>query len=114
MLDRYRPLHQDHTENIRIIRQVSECSRGVTFFDLIPFGLEGYNKFIPYHLYPESDYHVSLMQPPERTKVSVGWNPWSPNRREPQPGPHLRALRRRRPSGSGRHLPASRPARPGP
>ncbi len=82
VLDRYRPLHQDHTENIRIIRQVSECSRGVTFFDLIPFGLEGYNKFIPYHLYPESDYHVSLMQPPERTKVSVGWNPWSRNRRE--------------------------------
>ena len=114
VLDRYRPLHQHHTENIRIIRQVSECSRGVTFFDLIPFGLEGYNKFIPYHLYPESDYHVSLMQPPERTKVSVGWNPWSPNRREPQPGPHLRALRRRRPSGGGRHLPASRPARPGP
>ena len=82
VLDLYRPLHQDHTENIRIIRQVSECSRGVTFFDLIPFGLEGYNKFIPYHLYPESDYHVSLMQPPERTKVSVGWNPWSRNRRE--------------------------------
>ena len=81
VLDRYRPLHQHHTENIRIIREVSECSRGVTFFDLIPFGLEGYNKFIPYYLHPESDYHVSLMQPPERTKVSVGWNPWSPNRR---------------------------------
>ena len=81
VLDRYRPLHRHHTENIRIIREVSECSRGVTFFDLIPFGLEGYNKFIPYYLYPESDYHVSLMQPPERTKVSVGWNPWSPNRR---------------------------------
>ncbi len=81
VMDRYRPLHQSHSENIRIIREVSECSRGVTFFDLIPFGLEGYNKFIPYHLHPECDYHVSLMQSPQRTKISVGSNPWSHNPR---------------------------------
>ena len=36
----------------------------------------GYNKFIPYYLYPEANYTVSLMQSPKRMKVSVGWNPW--------------------------------------
>ena len=82
VLDRYRPQHRRHADDIRIIRQVAECSGGVTFFDLIPFGLQGYNKFIPYYLYPESDYHVSVMQSPNRSKVSVGWNPWSRNRRE--------------------------------
>ncbi len=82
VLQRYQPLHRRHSENIRIIQQVSKCSGGIIFFDLIPFGLEGYNKFIPYYLYPGSDYHVSVMQLPKRTKVSVGWNPWSHNRRE--------------------------------
>ena len=81
VMDRYRPLQRRHLENIRIIGEISACSRGVTFFDLIPFGLEGYNKFIPYHLHPQCDYHVSLLQLPERTKVSVGSNPWSPNPR---------------------------------
>ena len=39
--------------------------------------LEGYNKFIPYYLYPQSTYTVSRFPLSSfRTKVSVGSNPW--------------------------------------
>ena len=40
--------------------------------------LEGYNKFIPYYLFPESMYTVSVSLASFRTKVSVGSNPWAP------------------------------------
>ena len=40
--------------------------------------LEGYNKFIPYYLHPESTYSVGLSKSSFRVKVSVGSNPWSP------------------------------------
>jgi len=39
--------------------------------------LEGYNKFIPYYLFPESIYTVSVSTSSFRTKVSVGSNPWA-------------------------------------
>jgi hypothetical protein len=49
----------------------------VIFFDLAGTGLEGYNKFIPYYLHPESLYTVSVSTSTFRTKVSVGSNPWA-------------------------------------
>jgi nanoRNase/pAp phosphatase (c-di-AMP/oligoRNAs hydrolase) len=48
----------------------------VIFFDLTDFGVEGYNKFIPYYLFPDSVYTVSVSVSSFRTKVSVGSNPW--------------------------------------
>ncbi|HEX6546081.1 MAG TPA: phosphoesterase, partial [Bryobacteraceae bacterium] len=54
--------------------------KGVIFFDLIGDGIEGYNKFIPYYLFPDSIYTVSVSTSSFRTKVSVGSNPWA---REP-------------------------------
>jgi hypothetical protein len=40
--------------------------------------MEGYNKFIPYYLFPDSTYTVSVSPSSFRTKVSVGSNPWAP------------------------------------
>ena len=40
--------------------------------------MEGYNKFIPYHLFPDSTYTVSVSPSSFRTKISVGSNPWTP------------------------------------
>src|SRR5439155_11483773 len=77
VLERYEQLAQRHHESIRIIRENSFYDREVTFFDLTQYDLEGYNKFIPYYLYPEANYSVSLLRTPKRMKVSVGWNPWS-------------------------------------
>ena len=42
--------------------------------------VEGYNKFIPYYLFPESIYTVSVSTSTFRTKVSVGSNPWTKRR----------------------------------
>ena len=46
------------------------------YFDVSDLDLEGYNKFIPYFLYPEMTYSVGVSASPTRAKVSVGTNPW--------------------------------------
>ena len=62
---------------LNVIRERSANNGGVIFFDLVPSGLESYNKFIPYYLHPDSLYTVSVSTSPSRTKVSVGSNPWA-------------------------------------
>jgi hypothetical protein len=74
----YQPLYQRHLASIDVIRRTSTHDRGVVFFDLVEAGLDSYNKFIPYHLHPESLYTVSVTNSPYRAKVSVGSNPWAP------------------------------------
>lgn len=73
----FQPLYRQHLESMDIIRRVSHYDRGVVFFDLADYGLEGYNKFIPYYLHPESLYTVSVLNASFRTKISVGSNPWA-------------------------------------
>jgi hypothetical protein len=72
----YGPLWERHLRSIDIIRGEAVHDRGVVFFDVIDYDLEGYNKFIPYYLYPDSTYTVSVSTSTFRTKVSVGSNPW--------------------------------------
>jgi hypothetical protein len=72
----WKPLYERHLKSIDIIREKAEYKGGVVFFDLIDYDLEGYNKFIPYYLYPDSTYTVSVSTSTFRTKVSVGSNPW--------------------------------------
>lgn len=72
----YQPLYQRHLRSIDIIRANSVCADGVVFFDLVKEQMEGYNKFIPYYLFPQATYTVSVSSSSFRTKVSVGSNPW--------------------------------------
>jgi len=74
----YAPLYERHLASIEIIRSKARITDGVVFFDLIGCDLDGYNKFIPYYLFPESMYTVSVSKSSFRTKVSVGSNPWAP------------------------------------
>ena len=74
----YTPLYERHLASIDIIRRHASSHNGVIFFDLIGQELEGYNKFIPYYLFPDSTYTVSVSTSSFRTKVSVGSNPWAP------------------------------------
>jgi hypothetical protein len=76
----FRPLHARHLSTIDVIRQRSRADGKVIFFDLIEDGLEGYNKFIPYYLFPDNIYTVSVSNSTFRTKVSVGSNPWQAER----------------------------------
>jgi hypothetical protein len=72
----YQPLYQRHLSSIDVIRKHSVCTDGVVFFDLVDEHMEGYNKFIPYYLFPQATYTVSVSTSSFRTKVSVGSNPW--------------------------------------
>src|ERR1035438_2817749 len=73
----YEPLYDRHLRSIDIIRRQAQVNGGVIYFDLVGDGLEGYNKFIPYYLFPDSVYTVSVSTSSFRTKVSVGSNPWA-------------------------------------
>lgn len=73
----YTPLYERHLRSIDIIQKRAQTGDGVIFFDLIGDDLEGYNKFIPYYLFPDSTYTVSVSTSSFRTKVSVGSNPWA-------------------------------------
>ncbi len=74
----YKPLYARHLQTIDIIARQARLEEGVVFFDLAGYDVEGYNKFIPYNLYPESTYTVSVSPSDFRTKISVGSNPWAP------------------------------------
>jgi hypothetical protein len=70
-------LLERHRQSIEIMRERAECKDGTIFFDVTDHDLEGYNKFVPYYLYPEGVYSVGLSKSSFRTKVSVGSNPWT-------------------------------------
>jgi hypothetical protein len=71
------PLLERHQRSIEILRQRTEEKDGTVFFDITDLELEGYNKFIPYYLHPDSIYSIGVSKSFFRVKVSVGSNPWS-------------------------------------
>ncbi len=73
----YQPLYTRHVDSIDLIQRLSRQDDGVVFFDLDGYDIEGYNKFIPYYLFPDSVYTVSVSPSSFRTKISVGSNPWA-------------------------------------
>jgi hypothetical protein len=79
--ERFRPILELHLETLDAIKRKARFANGVVQFDLVDEGFEGFNKFIPYYLFPETTYSVALTSGPQRTKISVGSNPWSPRPR---------------------------------
>lgn len=77
----FEELYRRHIESIDILRERARCTDGVIEFDVSDQKLEGYNKFIPYYLFPQAVYCVGVSQSSMRSKVSVGTNPWSPRER---------------------------------
>jgi hypothetical protein len=71
------PLLERHQRSIEILRQRTQEKDGTIFFDITDLELEGYNKFIPYYLHPDSIYSIGVSKSSFRVKVSVGSNPWS-------------------------------------
>jgi hypothetical protein len=70
-------LLERHWQSIDLIRDRSEERDGTIFFDIADQPQEGFNKFIPYYLYPQATYAIGLSKSSFRTKVSVGSNPWT-------------------------------------
>lgn len=78
---RFQPILQKHLETLEAVKRKAIYHHGVVQFDLVDEGYEGFNKFIPYYLFPEATYTVALTRAPQRTKISVGSNPWAPKPR---------------------------------
>ncbi len=71
------PLLERHRQALELIRGRAEERAGTIFFDITDHPLEGFNKFIPYYLYPNATYSIGLSKSSFRTKVAVGSNPWT-------------------------------------
>jgi hypothetical protein len=71
------PLLERHSTAIELIRGRAQEKDGTIFFDITDHPLEGFNKFIPYYLYPNATYSIGLSKSSFRTKVAVGSNPWT-------------------------------------
>lgn len=78
---RFQPILEQHLQTLALIRRKATYAGGVVQFDLTDDLVEGFNKFIPYYLYPQTTYSVALTRGAYRTKISVGSNPWSPRPR---------------------------------
>jgi hypothetical protein len=76
------PLFERHQQAIETIRRAAQVRGPVVFFDVSAEDMEGYSKFIPYYLHPETGYSVSVSHSSFRSKVSVGSNPWAPHPRK--------------------------------
>jgi len=81
VLRRFEPILRQHQETLEAIKRKATYANHVVQFDLVDEGYEGFNKFIPYYLYPETTYSVALTRGAQRTKISVGSNPWAPKPR---------------------------------
>jgi hypothetical protein len=78
---RFAPILKLHCETLEVINRKATCENDVVQFDLVDEGFEGFNKFIPYYLFPDATYTVALTRAPQRAKISVGSNPWAPRPR---------------------------------
>jgi len=74
----FEELYDQHLRFMEVIRKRGELKEGVLFFDLADLDAEGYNKFVPYYLFPKAVYSVAISHSRERTKIAVGSNPWNP------------------------------------
>ena len=79
--ERVEPLYARHLRALEIIRGEARAEAPVVFFDVSEHDMEGYSKFIPYYLHPESTYSVGVSHSSFRSKISVGSNPWAPRPR---------------------------------
>jgi len=77
----FKPIYEQHLRSIDIIRRHAEYADQTVFFDVSGYDLEGYNKFIPYYLFPDATYCVGVSLSSFRAKISVGSNPWAPHPR---------------------------------
>jgi nanoRNase/pAp phosphatase (c-di-AMP/oligoRNAs hydrolase) len=78
---RFQPILKQHLATLQTVRKKATFANAVVQFDLIDEGYDGFNKFIPYYLHPETTYSVALTRGTHRTKISVGSNPWAPKPR---------------------------------
>lgn len=74
--DALAPILVRHKSAIHVVKARANYAHKVVYFDVAEDGLDAYNKFVPYYLFPDTHYVVGVSASRTRTKVSVGSNPW--------------------------------------
>jgi hypothetical protein len=77
----FAPLQQGHEAFVELVRKNAVEKGPVILVDLTGTLLEVAGKFVTYALYPASAYSVLVTRGKSKTKISVGYNPWSPRPR---------------------------------
>jgi hypothetical protein len=70
------PVLARHREVVRTVRERLRVEGGVAEVDLSDLALDNVNKFIAYAANPETVYTVTVTRGTNRSKVSLGSNPW--------------------------------------
>lgn len=70
-------LHEKHLRAIEVLKSAMTETDRVVEFDISNSPVHAHNKFIPYHVFPDSVYTVGVSLEPSRAKISVGTNPWT-------------------------------------
>jgi hypothetical protein len=70
-------LREKHLNAIEVLTSAMSEKDRVVEFDISDSPIHAHNKFIPYHVFPDSVYTVGVSLEPSRAKVSVGTNPWT-------------------------------------
>jgi hypothetical protein len=77
----FQPLLARHRAHVEVVRRKARLEDDIVFFDVADENLDGINKFIAYDLFPDARYVVWVGKSAQRTKVSIGSNPWRPELR---------------------------------
>jgi hypothetical protein len=80
--DPLQPLLARHREVVKLVTGRIRLEGGVATYDLSDLGVDNVNKFIAYAADPATVYTVSVSQGPNRSKVSLGSNPWKQHLRK--------------------------------
>jgi hypothetical protein len=70
------PLLRRHREVVRLVTERLRVQSGVAEYDLADLGVDNVNKFIAYAADPSTLYTVAVTRGPNRSKISLGSNPW--------------------------------------
>jgi hypothetical protein len=73
----FTPLREGHEAFIELVRKNAVERGGVVLVDLTATIVEVAGKFVTYALYPDSAYSVLITRGKTKTKISIGYNPWS-------------------------------------
>jgi hypothetical protein len=77
----YETIARQQQEFLEHVRQCSEDRGAIVVTDISDQEHATFAKFASYLVYPSSTYSVLLGRIPGALKISVGFNPWGPNRR---------------------------------
>jgi hypothetical protein len=75
------PLLRRHRDVVRTVTERLRVRQGVAEYDLADLGVDNVNKFIAYAADPSTLYTVAVTRGPNRSKISLGSNPWQQEKR---------------------------------